>query len=99
MRIYCGNWKRRIRGPEGGWIVRFPGTQGQAGNKNKSEKTSTLFAARNTSVNSPQFTHDFSSKKPRSASCFSQNPVEKETLSHQIINLQKSTTNPITIAQ
>jgi hypothetical protein len=23
MRIYCGNWKRRIRGPEGGWIVRF----------------------------------------------------------------------------
>jgi hypothetical protein len=77
----------------------FPGTPGQAGNKNRSEKIGMFFAARKTSVDSPQFTHDVISKNPRSASCLSQNLAQKATRSRQIINPQKSTTDPITIAQ
>src|ERR1700722_1306299 len=100
MRIYCENWKRKIREPEGGWIVRFPGTPGQAGNNDRSKKSGMFFVARKTSVSSPQFTHDFISPKNQVLHpVFTQNPVQKATRSRQIINPQKSTTDPITIAQ
>jgi hypothetical protein len=52
-----------MRGAEGGWIVRFPGTPGQAGNQNRSEKSGMFFAARKTSIDSPQFTHEVTSQK------------------------------------